>query len=410
MGKQQRFQIADIQVLRGIAVLLVILQHWSITPTLLGFFPRKISMPFYSGVELFFVISGFVITLSLMKNHYNVPAFLIKRIFRLTPAVVCFVLVSAGVRGMIAGQQLSDWAKATFVTPMHQFLREGLSVVAGYFLFISNGSSYYNGAMWSLSVEDQFYITFALVIALITIFYKTTHKITGAIAWIAGSVYVACLLVRLSCLFWPQVVPSYPQVLLYITGWRFDFIALGVLLAYAFDRRKGPFKATATDRQLYSSPWMFCIPLGLLSLMDDSLTGLAQAPLLSGIGYPLTGICFMVLVRNAANNMAFTAREGRVYQFLAYVGDRSYAYYLFQFPVFAITWLLVLKFDPAAFSSAVHYGVVQMVVSAFILYYVVEFIYNRVELPMTALGRRLAERVTRKAKGADQPSGPAATV
>lgn len=151
--------MADIQALRGVAVIWVFFQHLSLTPALFAFLPKKIEMPFYCGVELFFVISGFVITLSLSKSGFNVRKFLIKRLFRLTPSVICVIVFSALVRQCIILEGVTGFNKSLFVPQAAHFIRESFSVLGGYFLLVTKEPSYYFSAMWTLSVEDQFYVT-----------------------------------------------------------------------------------------------------------------------------------------------------------------------------------------------------------------------------------------------------------
>ena len=91
LGRPLESKISDVQVLRGICILFVLFQHLSISVTLFAKFPKQISMPFYLGVELFFIISGYVVTKSLQKDNFNGVKFLIKRVFRLIPAILIFL-------------------------------------------------------------------------------------------------------------------------------------------------------------------------------------------------------------------------------------------------------------------------------------------------------------------------------
>ena len=80
-------KIAALQYLRGVAIVLVLFQHLSISATVFEkWFGTRFSLPFYSGVELFFVISGLVVTKSLIKSQFGVRRYLVRRLFRLYPA------------------------------------------------------------------------------------------------------------------------------------------------------------------------------------------------------------------------------------------------------------------------------------------------------------------------------------
>src|SRR5947207_718976 len=88
-------KIGSIQTLRGIAVLAVFLTHTQITNVILEL--SRIDYSFstgWLGVELFFVISGFVVTLSLHRGSFNVGSFYIKRIFRLMPSMMVMVALT----------------------------------------------------------------------------------------------------------------------------------------------------------------------------------------------------------------------------------------------------------------------------------------------------------------------------
>src|SRR6266702_3598421 len=97
---------AGIQQLRAIAVMLVLAYHLSLTPALLGLLPVRPSSPFWVGVELFFVISGLVVTKALFRDGRLIP-FFVRRILRLWPALIFFFLLSAGTL----------WAVKSFASP-----------------------------------------------------------------------------------------------------------------------------------------------------------------------------------------------------------------------------------------------------------------------------------------------------
>ncbi len=59
-------------------------------------------MPFFLGVEIFFVISGYLVTLSLSKDEFHGPHFFVKRVFRLMPAVLVFLVFTLALNVFIA--------------------------------------------------------------------------------------------------------------------------------------------------------------------------------------------------------------------------------------------------------------------------------------------------------------------
>lgn len=142
-------QIKEIQALRGIAVLLVILYHFKIS----GFNSA------FVGVDIFFVISGFIITrqisLLIQKDKFFLSEFYLKRIKRLFPAL--FIVV------------LSCFIIAIFIYPPNDLLRFSKESIFSLFgmqnFFLLNQAGYFDASaitktllhIWSLSIEEQFY-------------------------------------------------------------------------------------------------------------------------------------------------------------------------------------------------------------------------------------------------------------
>ncbi len=151
---------ADIDGLRAIAVLPVVLFHADFS-----FFSGG-----YVGVDIFFVISGFLISNILLadisKNEFSLISFYERRIRRILPALLFVLLITSLVTLFILlPSELDKYGKslfaATFFYSNYFFMFD-----VGYF----NTSSEINPLLhtWSLSVEEQFYIIFPVFLFVIS--------------------------------------------------------------------------------------------------------------------------------------------------------------------------------------------------------------------------------------------------
>ena len=105
----------QIQVLRGAAIVLVLLEHAPLTRAVVSLFPYPIWVPGWLGVDLFFVISGYVITRSLARDRFEPLAFLVRRVFRLTPCLALLLAANAAVvlvhrATAVPGVDPAEWA------------------------------------------------------------------------------------------------------------------------------------------------------------------------------------------------------------------------------------------------------------------------------------------------------------
>jgi len=164
----------DIQGLRGVAVLLVIIYH------------TKLALPGgYLGVDIFFVISGFVITQMLLRelqssNTINLKAFFSRRIKRILPAlcvVTCFTLLLSLIILSPFGEQQkaigASRATTMFFANFHFLLSDTYTELT------TNPFR----QMWSLGVEEQFYLIFPFLLLLIYQLTKKLNKYFVTVMW-----------------------------------------------------------------------------------------------------------------------------------------------------------------------------------------------------------------------------------
>jgi len=181
--------IKQIDGLRGISVLSVVLYH---------FFPNIFKGGFV-GVDIFFVISGFVISKILMEEFelnrkISLKNFYIRRIKRIFPAFFLIIFVSTIFSYFILlPEYLLDFSKSSL---------SSIFFSSNFYFFFSNQD--YAGIssnfkpllhLWSLSVEEQFYIFFPIFLAIYLKIFKKNFFIFGIIIF-SILIYIASLVIE----------------------------------------------------------------------------------------------------------------------------------------------------------------------------------------------------------------------
>ncbi len=218
----------DIQALRAIAVLAVLLYHAGVP-----FLPGG-----YVGVDVFFVISGFLITGQLVgsiarNGKLRFADFYTRRIWRIVPTALV-VIVLTGIAALI-------WVPPLQLTSVFQDAAASALYVPN-FLFAFQGTDYLANTTpslfqhyWSLGVEEQFYLIWPALIALIWAFTRRTRsRLTWLVIIVALSL-VLCVAVT----FWKQ---PFAFFLLPTRAWE---LGIGGVLAVAVTRWKMAVPAAA---------------------------------------------------------------------------------------------------------------------------------------------------------------------
>ena len=217
MSKSNNF-FPEIQGLRAVAVLTVILFHVNHAWLTGG----------YVGVDVFFVISGFVITASLIReatkcDQISIPLFYIRRVRRLLPAagvVLCFV-----VMGTYIFLPRGDWFKIGFEVIASSFYFENWVLffdVTNYLTQEEADSPIVH--YWSLSIEEQFYFIWPILIFFLV---KFSTKLT----WKRNLLVVISLVFFSSLLFSIIFTSQSPQQGYFSSFTRVWELALGAILA-----------------------------------------------------------------------------------------------------------------------------------------------------------------------------------
>ena len=183
--KRDAPHLYTIDLLRGVAAIMVVLFHYSSTglSKLTNEPARNLFSNGYLGVEIFFVISGFIIPFTLNKSNYSAKNFLSymgKRITRICPPAYIIMILTILQFYFIDYFHLSKniWFETiTFTRVVHNFL------------FIADLTHYewLTGIMWTLAVEFQFYIFVGL---FFTLMYKNFRSFSIFTLAICGSFYL----------------------------------------------------------------------------------------------------------------------------------------------------------------------------------------------------------------------------
>jgi peptidoglycan/LPS O-acetylase OafA/YrhL len=233
---------AEIDGVRAIAVTAVLLFH---------FFPAIFPLG-YLGVDVFFVISGFLISTYIIKEceqgTFSFAEFYHRRVKRILPVVMVVLIVTSIVAALLfAPSNLRDYSfsllsSLTFTANIY-FWRNG-----GYFGLDNSIEPLLH--MWSLGVEEQFYLVFPLLMVLLL--SKITHK-----TYVFYTITAFCLLSFLACLVLIHKDLTAPVFfLLPARAWQFG---VGVLAAMYFMKHQKMHHPLAELLIISALVWFFCL-------------------------------------------------------------------------------------------------------------------------------------------------------
>jgi len=342
----------EIDGLRAIAVVAVIVNHFNSTLLPSG----------YLGVDLFFVISGFVILTSLASRQSEsfgsmMTGFYARRVRRLLPALAFCVMVTAFFLCLLTpdpGLVLGTARRALFGVSNLQLFSDSVQ----YF----GDSVALNPYMhtWSLGVEEQFYLVLPVLVGM-SGFARSSVRGSRSLVLMIGVLSV------LSLIAFVVVYPRNQSAAYFLMPFRFWEMGAGCLLSLLFARlRAQPLIAN------FSGPIAFLslVLLGITFLMPLSLAVLATF-------MAALATCFLIL----------SVREGSLaYRLLTvnklvFIGLLSYSLYLWHWPVISLSHLSV-----GIYWWTVPFQVLIIVAFAYVSYRFIESPLRRIQWASSNLG------------------------
>lgn len=390
-------RLDDVQILRGVAVTLVLAVHLSFSATIIGAIAPSLSDPFYIGVQLFFIISGFVVTRSLLRGSVRPDAFLIRRAFRLFPPLVAALTLSAVTMGIFHLATAQKWALGLFTVSASAFAVQAAHILTGTFTDYFGKVAYVNGAMWTLTVEFQFYLVVTVLLGIGALVRARRETVMTALRVVSAAVLLASIGARLLIQF-----GYYVPYLWYVVRLSFDFMAAGVLLSFVPDKS---FTHLRRFRRALPAA-LVIVPIVIVAFCRSPFVDVVGPNTLAGVGFLAVQACYVMLVACGVGGVLSAKGRGWLYRLFYAIGERSYTIYVIQFACMALAWLVIDSVDVSIASSPWAYAVVQPVIVLLILIPITEVIYRLVEMPLNRYGHRLASRVT--ASGNPAPARAAA--
>ena len=309
--------------LRALAVLAVVAYHLG-----LGWAPGGLL-----GVGVFFTLSGYLITDLLLeqwaRRGRDLPGFWLARARRLLPALfVMLVVVVAWVTvvGPAQPARFRDavWAAALYVSNWQQILQH-----VSYFDRFAPPLPLNH--LWSLAVEEQFYLVWPFLLLLGTRFVREPLASRGLRPRLAGATLLlaAASAVATALLYHPSLDPSRAY---YGTDTRACELLVGAALAMVWPSRRLQAGIAPGARRLLDG-------LGALGLAGVALLvwrTSEYSPFLFRGGFPLLALCTALAVAALAHP---ACRLGGLLGWgpLRWVGVRSYGIYLWHFPIIVLT-------------------------------------------------------------------------
>ena len=298
----------DIEGLRAIAIGVVLLAHAGVGPAEGG----------YVGVDVFFVISGFLITQVLVRElertgSVSLTRFFAGRVKRLMPQVLTVIAAVAVASSLLLSPVRAD-AVASDVMAAGMYAMNWRLSAGAVDYFAAGDADRPLDHLWSLAVEEQFYLAWPLLLLVIAWSCRRRTGARGALVVVLAAIAAASFLlaVRQSA-----AAPEQAYFSALARAWE---LAVGGLLALALLRRR------LGRRPAVAAAWAGATAIAAATLLFDAGTPVPGAPAL------LPALGAAALLAAGTSRMPAAPTRALAARGLRYVGRISYAWYVWHWP------------------------------------------------------------------------------
>jgi peptidoglycan/LPS O-acetylase OafA/YrhL len=310
-------RIPELDGIRGIAILLVILCHYVGNPdhSALGFWPHRFLIAFtvgWSGVDLFFVLSGFLIggiLLDARSAPHYFRAFYMRRVFRILPIYYLWTLLFAvtAVLALVFSPGRFQVSSGDLIrVPVQLLFLQNIFIGMPHFTWI------WFVVTWSLAVEEQFYLLAPPLIR----FLSHRRLIAVLVATIVLAPFLRFLLFR----FWAPGT----YLCAFLMPCRADALSCGMLLVVAW--REARIREWIRGHAVLLQRALFVAFLGVGALLWWLVHPINAVTVT--IGYTWLAMFYSVLLLTVVSQPAQWLAAIMRWRFLGWLGGISYCVYI----------------------------------------------------------------------------------
>lgn len=368
---------SDIEILRAFAIIMVLVQHF---PSLYfwsdhSFFAKvNTYISFWSGVDLFLCISGFVVSCSLIplidkckesgiSSSKTITAFFIKRAFRLFPtsfiwiALILILTFTYNISGAFGNAKWNIYQALSILTYNYNYL-------SAYMTDHRIPTTY--GPFWSLNLEEQFYFIFPFFV----LFTKKKNRVPVLIGLIAVQFFI--------------LRQGHP-----ILNFRLDALAWGVVLAIMYMKND---MVHIDPKFLQNRKWSLLLTAFLIIFLMVSIPDMHESRFM--VGFLALASAALVFVASFNKGYIFCPKALR--KLLLWIGSRSYAIYIIHMPVIyfiqesTVRYYVSIGQGP---SKSVLLCAIMTLLAIMVTAVLVEMNFRMIEKPLRNYGRKLATKI-----------------